>query len=101
MQTARRVRGRRGGLAVRVGNRGKASIQAAHTRLTAALVATKPHRISVYRIADRDDLEERAKHFTKVLGAVKAYAVALVDDTADSASLDVLNKGRSHENPVA
>jgi hypothetical protein len=30
------------------------------------LAATKPHRISVYRVADRDDLEERAKHFTKV-----------------------------------
>jgi hypothetical protein len=47
------------------------TIQAAHSRLTAALAATKPHRISVYRVADRDDLEERAKHFTKVLEAVK------------------------------
>jgi hypothetical protein len=30
--------------------------------IAAALAATKPHRISVYRVADRDDLEERAKH---------------------------------------
>jgi hypothetical protein len=37
--------------------------------------ATTPHRIiSVYRVADRDDLEERAKHFTEVLEAAVAAA---------------------------
>jgi hypothetical protein len=69
-----------------------AEIKALIDRFARVAFDGKPRRISVYRVADRDDPEEPAKHFTKVLEGVKAYAVAFVDDTADSASLGVLNK---------
>jgi hypothetical protein len=56
------------------------SVQAAHTALLARLTVEKPHRISY--CADRRDLEERAEHIEKILGATLEYVGAIVSDTA-------------------
>ena len=56
------------------------SVQAAHAALLARLTVEKPHRISY--CADRRDLEERAEHIEKTLGAVLEYVGAVVSDTA-------------------
>jgi hypothetical protein len=55
-------------------------IQAAHTTLLARLTVEKPNRIAY--CADRRDLEERATHIEKTLGAVLEYVGAVVSDTA-------------------
>jgi hypothetical protein len=55
------------------------TVEAAHTGLIERLAASKPHRI-LY-IADARDLEERAKHFQQVLGAVLDYFGAFETET--------------------
>jgi hypothetical protein len=55
-------------------------LQAAHTTLLARLTVEKPNRIAY--CADRRDLEERAAHIEKTLGAVLEYVGAVVTDTA-------------------
>jgi hypothetical protein len=60
------------------------TVEAAHTCLIARLSESKPHRI-LY-IADAQDLEERAEHLQKVLGAVLDYVGAVVTDTDHVAS---------------
>ena len=51
-----------------------------HTLRCSRLTVEKPHRISY--CADRRDLEERAEHIEKTLGAVLEYVGAVVSDTA-------------------
>jgi hypothetical protein len=55
------------------------SVEGAHAGLIEHLAALRPHRI-VY-IADAQDLEERAEHIQRVLGAVLDYVGAIVADT--------------------
>jgi hypothetical protein len=56
------------------------TVEAAHTGLIARLSGSKPHR-TLY-IADARDLEERAEHLQRVLGAVLDYVGAIVTDTS-------------------
>jgi hypothetical protein len=55
-------------------------VAAAHTALLARLFVEKPNRIAYE--ADRRDLEDRAKHIEKTLGAVLEYVAAVIQDTA-------------------
>jgi hypothetical protein len=55
------------------------TVEEAHTGLIERLAMSKPHRI-LY-IADAQDLEERAEHLQRVLGAVLDYVGAVVTDT--------------------
>ncbi len=55
---------------------------AAHAELVASLTAYPPRLIPVG--ADDIDLEDRAEHLDKVLGALSAYVAAILDDTAQN-----------------
>lgn len=55
------------------------TVEEAHTGLVERLAASKPHRI-LY-IADARDLEERAEHLQRILGALLDYVGAIVADT--------------------
>jgi hypothetical protein len=59
------------------------TVEEAHTGLIERLSVLKPYRI-LY-IADAQDLEERAEHLRRVLGAVLDYVGAIVVDTSHAA----------------
>jgi hypothetical protein len=60
------------------------TVEEAHAGLIERLAVLKPSRI-LY-IAEAQDLEERAEHLQKVLGAVLGYVGAIVADTSHVAA---------------
>jgi hypothetical protein len=61
----------------------QSTVQAAHSRLIAALAVIRSHHITI-RGADRVDVEERSAHLVKAFDAFAAYVRAIVEDTADN-----------------
>jgi len=57
-------------------------VRQAHTELIAALAPNLPHPI--YAGANANDLEGRADHLEKVLGALRVYLAVIIDDTAEN-----------------
>jgi hypothetical protein len=57
-------------------------IHAAHAEFVAALAGHPPKSIPVD--ADAIDLEDRADHLSKVLGALSVYVAVILDDTAQN-----------------
>src|SRR5260370_12777648 len=57
-------------------------VRAAHAEFAAALAAYPPRPIPVD--ADAIDLEDRADHLNKVLGALSVYVTVILDDTAQN-----------------
>jgi hypothetical protein len=57
-------------------------VRAAHAGLVASLTAYPPRSIPVD--ADAIDLEDRAEHIDKVLGAFSVYVAMILDDTAQN-----------------
>ena len=57
-------------------------IGAVHAEFAATLARHPPRLIAVD--ADACDLEDRADHLNKVLGALSAYLTAILDDTAQN-----------------
>jgi hypothetical protein len=67
----------------RVGaNPSASSVRAAHAEFVAALVGHPPRTIPLD--VDAIDLEDRADHLSKVLGALSAYVAVILDDTAQN-----------------
>jgi hypothetical protein len=64
-------------------------VRAAHAEFIAALVEHVPRPISLD--ADALDLEDRAEHLNKVLGALSVYVTVILDDTVQNVpgSLDL------------
>jgi hypothetical protein len=60
------------------------TVCAAHAEFLAALVGHPPRPIPID--ADALDLEDRADHLNKVLGAMSVYVAVVLDDTAQNAS---------------
>ena len=57
-------------------------VRAAHAEFVTALAGQPPWPIPLFAAAS--DLEDRADHVKKVLGAVSAYVTAILDDTAQN-----------------
>ena len=57
-------------------------VRAAYAELVAALAGHLPRPIPID--ADAIDLEDRANHLNKVLCALSAYLIAVLDDTAQN-----------------
>ena len=55
-------------------------VRAAHGAFLSALVGPPPRPVPVY--ASAIDIEDRAEHLGKVLGASSAYLLAILDDIA-------------------
>jgi hypothetical protein len=65
-----------------IGNPCTSLVCAAHAEFVAALVGHPPRTIPLD--ADAIDLEDRADHLSKVLGALSAYVAVILDDTAQN-----------------
>jgi hypothetical protein len=57
-------------------------VRVAHAEFVAALAGHPPRPIPIY--ADVLDLEDRADHLDKVLGALSVYVAVILDDTAQN-----------------
>jgi hypothetical protein len=67
-----------------IGNPRTSSVWAAHAKFLDALAGHPPRPITVD--ADAIDLEERADHLDKLLGALSVYLTVILDDTAQNSS---------------
>jgi hypothetical protein len=67
-----------------IGNPCTSLVCAAHAAFVAALAARPPQTIPLN--ADAIDLEERADHLDKLLGALSVYLTVILDDTAQNSS---------------
>src|SRR5689334_11548636 len=65
-------------------------VRQAHTELIADLAGNVPH--PTYAEANPDDLDARADHLEKVFGALHAYLVVLIGDTAQNIAGGALDR---------
>src|SRR4029079_3717053 len=66
------------------------AVRQAHTEFVAALAGNVPHPI--YAEANADDLAGRADHLERLFGALHAYLLVLIGDTAQNIAGSALDR---------